>query len=130
MNATKPDTGDSAIADDDIVMRAREFHREARQHSSAWRYGRARATAAQGDSGKPRPPGVWGPRGPHHFSGGASVAGASPVVAGPLMTSPVAANCEPWQGQSQHRSIGFHATMQPICGQVAERSLKLPSSAR
>jgi hypothetical protein len=35
-------------------------------------------------------------------------------VAGPWITSPLSSNREPWQGQSQVRSVAFQPTMQPM----------------
>ena len=38
---------------------------------------------------------------------------AKSSIAGPFKTVPSAANWDPWQGQSQHCSSWFHATVQP-----------------
>jgi len=37
---------------------------------------------------------------------------ASPLFAGPFNTSPCGEKRDPWQGQSQVRSVAFQATMQ------------------
>jgi hypothetical protein len=50
--------------------------------------------------------------------------------AGPAITSPIAVKREPWQGQSQVFSASFHATIQPICGQIGESSVRLPCSSQ
>jgi hypothetical protein len=42
------------------------------------------------------------------------------------MTLPSGLNREPWQGQFQVRSASFHPTMQPMCVQVADRSVTAP----
>jgi hypothetical protein len=43
---------------------------------------------------------------------------------------PPGANCEPWQGQSQHCSSEFQWTTQAIRVQLAERACRCPCSSR
>jgi hypothetical protein len=50
--------------------------------------------------------------------------------AGPASTSPLGLNREPWHGQSHVRSAVFHATSQPRCVHVAERTIAAPASSR
>src|SRR3954469_19960614 len=57
-------------------------------------------------------------------------AGDSADEAGPLSAVPSGANCEPWHGQSQHCSVEFQCTTQPICVQLAERTCRRPSLSR
>jgi hypothetical protein len=52
------------------------------------------------------------------------------ATAGPFKGAPPGANCEPWQGQSQHCSSEFQWTTQPICVQLAERACRCPCSSR
>src|SRR4029453_16589573 len=52
------------------------------------------------------------------------------VSAGPEMTLPSGLKREPWHGQSQVRSVSFHATRQPICVQVAEHTVSVPFGLR
>src|SRR4051812_36423856 len=55
--------------------------------------------------------------------------GARSRLAGPLMTWPCESKREPWQGQSHVFSPGFHCTMQPRCGQVAEQACTAPDAS-
>jgi predicted Zn-dependent protease len=57
-------------------------------------------------------------------------AGSRSFGDGPLNTPPNLSNREPWQGQSQQDADGFHATMQPRCGQTADRRCTVPRSSR
>ena len=65
-----------------------------------------------------------------HGSSHRQFTGASGDSAGPEITSPVVVKREPWHGQSQVRSAGFHPTTQPMCVQIAERSVSEPSRSR
>src|SRR5439155_25196444 len=56
-------------------------------------------------------------------------AGGSGLAAGPLTTSPVGENREPWHGQSKVRSAGFHATVHPRCVHRADRRCCVPVSS-
>jgi hypothetical protein len=38
-----------------------------------------------------------------------------------LCAVPSTANCDPWQGQSQHVSKEFQCRLQPMCVQIADR---------
>ena len=49
---------------------------------------------------------------------------------GPLITAPSLSKREPWHGQSQVVAAGFQATMQPRCGQTADRRWISPRSSR
>ena len=59
-----------------------------------------------------------------------SVASDSGIGEGPLITAPSPANRETWQGQSQVFSTVFQRTMQPRCGQTAERTMSAPAFGR
>ena len=50
--------------------------------------------------------------------------------AGPMTTWPSVSNLEPWQGQSQVRSMWFQRTMHPRCVQMAEQRWRLFHSSR
>ena len=43
-----------------------------------------------------------------------SVSDVRPVSAGPFSSLPLISNRDPWQGQSQDTSEGFHLTVQPV----------------
>jgi hypothetical protein len=51
-------------------------------------------------------------------------------TAGAFRTVPSTAKCDPWHGQSQHRSREFQCTWQPTCEHVADRLCSVPSSLR
>jgi hypothetical protein len=46
------------------------------------------------------------------------------------MTSPFGLKREPWQGQSHVRSAVFHATVQPMWVQIADRIVTAPAGSR
>jgi len=54
--------------------------------------------------------------------------GERPVVAGPCSTAPVVAlNTDPWHGQAKTSFVPSNWTVQPACGQIAEKARKSPS---
>ena len=55
---------------------------------------------------------------------------SSGAPAGPEMTSPFGLKREPWQGQSHVRSAVFHATVQPMWVQIADRIVTAPAGSR
>jgi hypothetical protein len=57
----------------------------------------------------------------HAFSANDGLAAGRSRMAGPAVAPPSAANSDPWHGHTQHRSSAFHVTMQPMCGQIADR---------
>ena len=48
------------------------------------------------------------------------------LVDGPWRHVPVALNRDPWHGQSQVVSPGFHRTMHPRCGHTADSVVTFP----
>src|SRR5882724_1169897 len=71
-----------------------------------------------------------GTHGPAHVANTSREIFSSDSSAGPEMTSPVGLKREPWHGQSQVCSAGFHATMHFKWVQTGEQRLTWPRASR